>query len=579
MYEEKIKELEKSKFFHFYFEEVKGIKYTQSWKKLAEGGVLTHSFPEPSEEIIKAYILPFRFFIQKNEKCSIRYLGEKIIPKLENDFSEQTIKFKKIREAINSFLNTPPGLKLKFQWGSEQLEFQSNNDIKNCFIYGHYAHAAEKNNQKRWYDLIHRNVNEGFNSISRGLFRFEANSIILQLTTFFLGISKLIKIILDKIIDYDLGEGKKAVKDNNLDKGLKFYKNVLYITEKFGKNEIRSEVYKKISEIYDVLGDTKLSEAYLGRYKEILFSVKHLPEDFKNNVYYAEYFSLSDECREMIEHIIQKPYVFSDFPVIVIPIERIFDAKKFENIIYQRNFQVAQNNDRIRLIYDQYISENQFIPQKFEFSLNEGYICNFPFIDDSGILIITNSKNLFAEHFSIWIELRNLRQKFPIFYVKLMRLIYYLINIEMGNTLEIDEIETIVKFDSDKEVFELNNPSAINFQSQGIRNIVMTIIKISTYPKIKKYIKIKELMGDLRIKGLEPHINEECKGQELFSICLNIVLYTFCSGDKKYLNYLYLKNLNNLIEICNLIKGKSLNEEFFVQFIQFCYNYIKSSIS
>jgi len=354
LYEEKVKELEKSKFFHFYFEEVKGINYTQSWKKLAEGGVLTHSFPEPLEEIIKAYILPFRFFIQKKEKCSIRYLGEKIIPKLENDFSEQTIEFKKIREAINSFLNAPPGLKLKFQWGSEQLEFKSNNDIKNCFIYGHYAHAEEKNNQKRWYDLIHRNVNEGFNSISRDLFRFEAISIILQLTTFFLGISKLIKIILDKVIDYYLEEGKKTAKNNNLDKGLKYYKNVLYITEKLGKKQIRSEMYKKISEIYGVLGDTKLSEAYLGKYKEILFSVKYLPENFKDNVYYAEYFSISDEYREMIENILQKPYSFSDFPIVVIPIERIFDAKKFEKIIYQRNFQVAQNNDRIRLIYDQY---------------------------------------------------------------------------------------------------------------------------------------------------------------------------------------------------------------------------------
>ena len=65
MYEEKIKELENSKFLHFYFEEVKGIEYKQSWKMLPEGGVGTHSFPEPSEEIIKAYILPFRFFIQK----------------------------------------------------------------------------------------------------------------------------------------------------------------------------------------------------------------------------------------------------------------------------------------------------------------------------------------------------------------------------------------------------------------------------------------------------------------------------------------------------------------------------------
>ena len=548
---------------------MKGVKFTLSWKKIPGGGVGSHSFTEPSEEIIKAYILPFRFFLQKRERCSIRYLAKNIIPELENDFSEQTTGFKQIREVVNSFLNSPPGFKLKFQWGSEHLEFQSNNDIKNCFIYGHYAHAEEKNNQKRWYDLIHRSSNEG-----RDLFRFEAISIILQLTHFFLAISKLIKIILDKIIDYDLEEGKNAVKENDLEKGMKFFKNVIYIAEKLGKTEICSEMYKQISDIYSNIGDAKLSEAYLGKYKEILYSVEHLPEDFKENAYYAEYFSISDEYREIIEKILQKPYNFSEFPIIVIPIERIFDAKKFEKIIFQKNFQVAQNNDRIRLIYDQYIYENQFIPQKFEFSLNEGYICKFPFIDDLGILIITNSKELFAEHLSMWVELKSLLHKFPMYYIKLMRLIHYLINIEIGSDLEKDEIETLVKFNSDKEVFELKNPSAINCQSQGIRNIILTIIKISTYPRIRDYIKIEELMEKLRIKGLEPHINKECKGQELFSICLNIILYTFSSGDDKYLNYPYLENLNKLLEICKLIEGKSLNEEFFIQFIRFCYNYI-----
>lgn len=165
------------------------------------------------------------------------------------------------------------------------------------------------------------------------------------------------------------------------------------------------------------------------------------------------------------------------------------------------------------------------------------------------------------------------------FYVKLMRLIHYLINIEIGSDLEINEIETLVKFDSDKEVFELKSPSAINCQSQGIRNIIMTIIKISTYPRIKKYIKIENLMENLSNNGLEPHFNKECKGQELFSVCLNIILFTICTDDNKYLNYPYLEDLNNLLEICKLIEGKSLNEEFFIKFIRFCYNYIKTFIS
>lgn len=175
LFEEKIEELRSSKFFHFYFEEIKGINYNISWKKIPGGGVLGSSFPEPPEETIKAYLLPLRFFIQERERCSIRNLGNKIIPKIENDFSEQTTEFKQIREAINSFLDSPPGIKLKFQWGSEQLEFKSNRDINNCFIYGHYAHAEENNNQKRWYDLIHTNADEG-----NSLFRFEAISIILH---------------------------------------------------------------------------------------------------------------------------------------------------------------------------------------------------------------------------------------------------------------------------------------------------------------------------------------------------------------------------------------------------------------
>ena len=159
-----------------------------------------------------------------------------------------------------------------------------------------------------------------------------------HLNHFLLAISKLIKIILDKIIDYDLEEGKKTVKENDLERGLRFYKNVIYIAEKLGKTEICSEMCKKISDIYDNLGDTKLSESYLGKYKEILYSVKHLPENFKDNAYYAEYFSISDEYCNIIQNILQKPYSFSDLPIIIIPIERIFDARKFEKIIFQRNF-------------------------------------------------------------------------------------------------------------------------------------------------------------------------------------------------------------------------------------------------
>ncbi|MBD3213325.1 MAG: hypothetical protein GF311_12015 [Candidatus Lokiarchaeota archaeon] len=337
-------------------------------------------------------------------------------------------------------------------------------------------------------------------------------------------------------------------------------------------------MYKKISDIYNDLGDIKLSEAYLGRFKDFLYSVKDIPEEFNENIYYVEYFTPSDEYREIIEKIIQKSYNFSEFPVIVLPIERIFDARKFEKLIYQKNFQVAQNNDKIRLVYDQYLNDNIFSPQQFEFSINEGYICKFPFIDDSGILFITNSKELFAEHFSMWIELRNLLHKFPMYYIKLMRLIHYLINIEIGNDFEKDGIEALINFNSDKERFELKDPLAINCQNQGIRNIIMTIIKIATYPRINNYIKLDVMMENLSEKGLEPVIHKERKGQALFSICLNIVLYIFCTGDNKYSNYPYLDGFDELLEICKLIEGKGLNEEFFIKFIQFCYNYIKTFI-
>ena len=61
LFVEKMEELKSSQFLDFYFKKPQQIHLKQEVKKIENNWIGRISLTEPNEEVIKAYILPFRF--------------------------------------------------------------------------------------------------------------------------------------------------------------------------------------------------------------------------------------------------------------------------------------------------------------------------------------------------------------------------------------------------------------------------------------------------------------------------------------------------------------------------------------
>ena len=99
----------------------------------------------PSKEAIKAFVLTFRFFIQDNDKISLRNIAS--LYKASNIDAEQKRNFKSARDAINNMLDLPNFINLNYNGITP-----TNREIMDVFIYGGLAHAnSEKYKRyKEW---------------------------------------------------------------------------------------------------------------------------------------------------------------------------------------------------------------------------------------------------------------------------------------------------------------------------------------------------------------------------------------------------------------------------------------------
>ena len=124
---EKVEKLKGYRFYQKLKENKTGATF--HWKK--DEGVYTERFG-PNEESIDASVLTLRFFIQDNEKCSIREIS-----KIYNDFiknKEIQSQFHKSRELFNQVLNSMSFFNL-------HGKRYSRNEIFEIIIYGGLAHA------------------------------------------------------------------------------------------------------------------------------------------------------------------------------------------------------------------------------------------------------------------------------------------------------------------------------------------------------------------------------------------------------------------------------------------------------
>lgn len=143
LFNEKADKLFRLSFVKTVFETNTGV--TISGKLTDEGNwQVTSSRKGPNEEAIDAFVLTFRYFIQDNEKSSLRNLSKyyEIAP-IDAEYKKQ---FKKIRKEINDFLDKPADILFKFN--NQKL---TRRKILDTFIYGGLSHSNDKG-KKALYD-------------------------------------------------------------------------------------------------------------------------------------------------------------------------------------------------------------------------------------------------------------------------------------------------------------------------------------------------------------------------------------------------------------------------------------------
>lgn len=146
-------------------------------------GSTTVTVKGPDDDAIKAFVLTFRFFIQDNERCSIRNIA-KIYEDL--DIPEEIKEdFRINRKGINVFLNNYSSLKLN-------SEIVLLSKILDIFFYGGLAHANEE--KKRLYDKWMSNI------VVKGIFVSEFHAILGTMFRFILFVEELNEKVLELLL-------------------------------------------------------------------------------------------------------------------------------------------------------------------------------------------------------------------------------------------------------------------------------------------------------------------------------------------------------------------------------------------
>ncbi len=580
LYQQKIKELEYSKFIEFFIKP--NNQNSQEPDIFAQRSIIKSHFNEPPEEAIRSFILIYRFFVQDNEECALGSLKKNVFPYLKKYFPKEVKEFNYLREFINEDLDSQNNPKLILDNGKEQKELNTLREILDIFCYGNYAHANIKKDKKKWYDFLHLNSDESYVVHMKILFRFFAISTLVNISKILVRISMIIERILDKTIEYYISEAIGYLERLEFDQAINFYRFALTIVNKLELKKKRAELHKCISDVFKLKGDKKNALIHLNKFKDIKNSIKDLPADFWNDEYYRDFFSIPQAYLSLLQKVHGISKDFSKEKIIILPIERLVEVKRFEKLLVAKNFRVSKNKERLIFYYEQLISiegdKSYWGHFKFEFNPKEEYLCRFPFRDDSGILFITNSPILFIKNYCYWLVEKRIFQKYSCYYDLLFHYIDILISIELDQPLN----QKIFKKLKEKRANIINSIApdtlpdikSIAFLNKIVFKILRLIINISIYPKLKKGINFEKEMELIKKRDIEPFSNNQFKGQSWFSFALTVVLYTLIARNESFFNQVKDSEMVKLKEICEIINGKPINVEFFTLFFDFCENYI-----
>jgi len=137
------------KFFNEKAEKLSNLSFTESVRKHNTGLsitatrngdgdlVSTSERRGPKSESIDAFVLTFRFFIQNNERCSLKRMAEYYESmQIGSSFKRE---FQEIRTLTNKFLDAVPDLHVEIDG-----RLMTRREIVEMVIYGNLSHANEK---------------------------------------------------------------------------------------------------------------------------------------------------------------------------------------------------------------------------------------------------------------------------------------------------------------------------------------------------------------------------------------------------------------------------------------------------
>jgi len=117
-------------------DDIKNIRMVWTWHQDKPDELVIEG---PNREQVAAFLLTFRQFIQKNDRCSFRYLTENIVddPGISKEWKRE---FTKLRGDLNNFLDVHPSW-MPIQFNNEPMV--SRHEILKTYISGMHAHEDE----------------------------------------------------------------------------------------------------------------------------------------------------------------------------------------------------------------------------------------------------------------------------------------------------------------------------------------------------------------------------------------------------------------------------------------------------
>jgi len=282
---------------------------------------------------------------------------------------------------------------------------------------------------------------------------------------------------------------------------------------------------------------------------------------------------LSDSYKKHIINIFGK----LDGNHIVLSIEQLDTTEQFKDLTGIKCFELRTCNNKNHLYFERLIGKDKekglllFRDELHPINLDD-YCFFFPFLDGTGLMVITNSPMLFCEVYNKWIELNR-----PKMFRYLMILSIYL------EVLTSIEKKGFVTNEIAKKLLLIKKAKKISMETTSQQPFKMgdkffkMITDISVYPRLKHHFNTNKKIQALSNSVL-PYIENNYKGQAWFSFSLTIILYTFLSEDEKLINQVESEDLYKLRNICNLIKGRNLSNKFFNMLFTFCEIYVRRFI-